>query len=282
MMVLSNKKFILEDELSDYKCNPIGYLYREEDTSSFVKDEKININNDIVIKEKSYIKVKFPHLRDNKRSVLTVLLKKNTFIVNYYDDEFISFLERKMNIYTEVNRDILFLLMLEYYSFIYTERLLEIEDQINMLFDNSVEKGVIDNKEILNIKKQVSLIKRYIVYYKSMLNYLGDELTEEELLSKVFLVIDNTINLVENVEASIYSCIDIYNSVISNNMNKTMQLLTVITVMAIPITVITGIFGMNFEFIPLLNNPLGFYLAMGIGGAIIISIWLYFKRKKFI
>lgn len=65
-------------------------------------------------------------------------------------------------------------------------------------------------------------------------------------------------------------------------MNKTMQLLTVITVSTLPLTIISGIFGMNFSFMPLLERENGFYLAIGGTVVIVIGNVLYFKKKKYI
>ncbi|MDZ7547930.1 CorA family divalent cation transporter, partial [Clostridium perfringens] len=95
-------------------------------------------------------------------------------------------------------------------------------------------------------------------------------------------VLDNTLSLVDNIQSSIYSCIDIYNSELSNKMNKTMQLLTVITVSTLPLTVVSGIFGMNFSNMPLISSNNGFYLSIIITLIIIILQILYFKRKKYI
>ncbi|MNI93725.1 Magnesium transport protein CorA [compost metagenome] len=71
-----------------------------------------------------------------------------------------------------------------------------------------------------------------------------------------------------------------YNSLSSNKMNKTMQVLTIITVISLPATIITGIFGMNFDIMPLLHNYYGFTLSMVLLILIIIiEIYLFRKNK---
>ena len=130
------------------------------------------------------------------------------------------------------------------------------------------------------MKKESSLIKRNTAFYKSMISYLDDELDDLPLYEKLIFVLDNTINMVENIESSIYSCIDMYNSLSSNKMNKTMQVLTIITVISLPATIITGIFGMNFDIMPLLHNYYGFTLSMVLLILIIIiEIYLFRKNK---
>lgn len=259
----------------------IGYFYNSITNDSSSLASKISIHDDIVIKNNDRIIIKVPYCTSNEKKIFTIVVEDKRCLCNYNNPRLLEFIEEKITLYNKIDNRTICLLVFEYLSFIYTENLLELEEVIDGLFENSVDKGIIDNKKILIIKKEVSLVKRYVIYYKSVLSYLDDEFKEKKMLPKVLLVIENTLNLVENVESSIYSCIDIYNSVLSNRMNKTMQLLTVLTVMAIPLTIITGIFGMNFESMPLLNNNLGFYLSMGIAIFIVLIILLYFKRKKF-
>ena len=174
------------------------------------------------------------------------------------------------------------LFVFQYLSYCYDEELLKIEARVDDLFQEAVSIGEANNKEILEIKKSVSLIKRFTTYYKSMITYLDDEFNQLDLYSKLLLVLDNTLSLVENIESSIYSCIDIYNSELSNKMNKTMQLLTIITVLSLPLTIISGIFGMNFKSMPLISNKFGFIFSMLFTFGIIFVEIIYFKRKKYL
>ena len=174
------------------------------------------------------------------------------------------------------------LFLFQYFSYSYSEELLKIEARVDDLFQEAVSIGEANNKEILEIKKSVSLIKRFTTYYKSMITYLDDEFNQLDLYNKLLLVLDNTLSLVENIESSIYSCIDIYNSELSNKMNKTMQLLTIITVLSLPLTIISGIFGMNFKRMPLISDNFGFIFSMVFTLGIIFVEIIYFKRKKYL
>ncbi|WP_195262478.1 CorA family divalent cation transporter [Clostridium sp. 1001275B_160808_H3] len=95
-------------------------------------------------------------------------------------------------------------------------------------------------------------------------------------------MLDNTLSLVDNIEASIYSCIDIYNSELSNKMKKTMQLLTVITVSTLSVTIVSGIFGMNFKNMPLLNNDYEFLISIIVNLVIILLEIAYFRKNRYI
>jgi magnesium transporter len=80
---------------------------------------------------------------------------------------------------------------------------------------------------------------------------------------------------------------DIYMSSISNNLNKIMKTLTIITVIALPMTVITSFFGMNFNAeLPLwgwlLNHPSGFWVSMAVILGMIAGLLLVFRRLKWL
>jgi Mg2+ and Co2+ transporter CorA len=61
-----------------------------------------------------------------------------------------------------------------------------------------------------------------------------------------------------------------------------MRTLTVITALFMPLTLITGIFGMNFEVMPLLKNAFGFWLTMGSMALIIVVMLVFFQRRRYL
>ncbi|MDI9218709.1 CorA family divalent cation transporter [Clostridium tertium] len=262
--------------------NIAGYLYNSNNSKKVSNRSFTNIHKDIIIKNKEMVILKIPVVIDGEKIIVDAFINKNEFIINYETDILIEFLKEKISLHEKIDKYMLCLFLFQYFAYDYTEELLNIEEKVDDLFQEAVYKGNADNKEILEVKKKVSLIKRFTSYYKSMITYLDDEFGELDLYNKVLLVLDNTLSLVDNIEASIYSCIDIYNSELSNKMNKTMQLLTVITVSTLPLTIVSGIFGMNFKNMPLLNNDYGFLISIGITLVIILLEILYFRKNKYI
>jgi magnesium transporter len=57
------------------------------------------------------------------------------------------------------------------------------------------------------------------------------------------------------------------------------RLLTLFSVFILPLTLITGIYGMNFQHMPELGHPLGYPAALGFMVAVEVGIFLYFRRK---
>jgi magnesium transporter len=59
-----------------------------------------------------------------------------------------------------------------------------------------------------------------------------------------------------------------------------MQVLTVITVIFVPLTFIAGIYGMNFEYIPELSVRWGYFAVMGLMFALATGLLVFFKTKR--
>ena len=93
---------------------------------------------------------------------------------------------------------------------------------------------------------------------------------------------DHLIRTVETVELYrdlIMGARDIYLSSVSNHLNQIMKTLTIISVIAMPIMAVTSFFGMNFESMPAIHSPTGFWITMGFTAIFeVFVIWLI-KRK---
>jgi magnesium transporter len=96
---------------------------------------------------------------------------------------------------------------------------------------------------------------------------------------------DHTLQVIDMVETSrdiLSSLHDTYLSSLSNRMNEVMKILTIISTIFIPLTFIVGVYGMNFEYMPELKWREGYrvvwLLMVGIG----VSLFLYFKRRRWL
>ncbi|HEY3326732.1 MAG TPA: magnesium/cobalt transporter CorA [Novimethylophilus sp.] len=98
-------------------------------------------------------------------------------------------------------------------------------------------------------------------------------------------VYDHTVHFIESLESlrdMLAGMLDIYLSSISNRVNMEVRALTVVAMLFMPATLIAGIFGMNFKNMPLLQQPDGFWLAIGMMTAIAIIMGLLFWRRQWL
>ncbi len=75
---------------------------------------------------------------------------------------------------------------------------------------------------------------------------------------------------------------DLYNAQMEAKQNRTMTLLTVVTTIFMPLTLIAGWYGMNFHYMPELNSPLGYPAVIVISVAIVVFCLVLFKKKKWL
>jgi magnesium transporter len=94
--------------------------------------------------------------------------------------------------------------------------------------------------------------------------------------------ITRVLNHARRLESSIESAVQIHFSAVAHRTNEIMRTLTVITALFMPLTLITGIFGMNFEVMPLLKNAVGFWLTMGSMALIVVLMLVLFQRRRYL
>jgi magnesium transporter len=86
--------------------------------------------------------------------------------------------------------------------------------------------------------------------------------------------ITRVLNHARRLESSIESAVQIHFSAMAHRTSDIMRTLTVITALFMPLTLITGIFGMNFEYIPLLKHAIGFWITMASMACIVVVMLL--------
>lgn len=75
---------------------------------------------------------------------------------------------------------------------------------------------------------------------------------------------------------------ELYQQQIDLEKNKSMQALTAVTTIFLPLTLITGWYGMNFRYMPELYSPYGYWVIVGVAALIFVSEIIYFRKKKYI
>ena len=94
--------------------------------------------------------------------------------------------------------------------------------------------------------------------------------------------IQRVVHHVRRVEQAAETAVQIHFSAQSQRTNDIMRTLTALTAVFLPLNLITGIFGMNFEVMPPLKNPQGFYITLGVMVAIAGAMALLFWRKRYL
>jgi magnesium transporter len=84
------------------------------------------------------------------------------------------------------------------------------------------------------------------------------------------------------LESSVESAVQLHFSATAHRTNQIMRTLTVITAIFMPLTLITGIFGMNFEALPGIHSPGGFWWTIGTMAAIALGLVGVFRARRYL
>ena len=94
--------------------------------------------------------------------------------------------------------------------------------------------------------------------------------------------IDRVVVHVQRLEHNTETSVQMHFNVQGNRTNDIMRTLTVLTAIFLPLNLIAGIFGMNFEFIPWLHQVSGFWWALGSMAFIATAMGWFFWRKRYL
>ncbi len=134
------------------------------------------------------------------------------------------------------------------------------------------------------LRKELIVLKRSIFPVRDVISGIiksdSELLTEfnERFYKDVYDHIVQAIDLVENYRDMIVGMQDLYISNVNLKMNEVMKVIAIVTCSLAPATVIGGIFGMNFQVIPLSGHHWGFWMAVAV--MLVIPAWMLIVFKK--
>ena len=87
-------------------------------------------------------------------------------------------------------------------------------------------------------------------------------------------------DLTDSYREMLYDLLNIYHTSATTRLNDIMKVLTMISVIFIPLTFIVGVYGTNFDYLPELNWHYGYFIMWGIMVVVALLMIWYFRRKK--
>jgi len=159
------------------------------------------------------------------------------------------------------------------------ERLDNIEDKI-ISGDESVSI-----REIHAVRADLLYLQRILRPHRDMINELmRDELPHISVETLTFFrdCFDHLLHLGELTETYRESCSDVRDfqlSKVANRTNDVMKTLTIISTIFIPLSFVAGVYGMNFEFMPELGWPSGYFATLGLMFSVAVGLLGWFWRR---
>jgi len=139
-------------------------------------------------------------------------------------------------------------------------------------------------QKILALRKELLDFKRSVDPLKDAVNTIMREMDDD--IAKYYRdLYDHIIYESENLgmyREMLANLLDLYHSNLGMKMNQIIKVLTIITTIFVPLTFLAGIYGMNFENMPELRTKYGYYVVLGVMLGLVISMLIYFRKKKWI
>ncbi len=151
---------------------------------------------------------------------------------------------------------------------------------------NNPKKTMVD--QINNFKHELNFLRRTIKPAREMILALAktdsDFIRDENRIHYRELVdnINEASDLSDSYREIVYDQLNIYHTLISSRLNDIMRTLTIYSVIFIPLTFIVGVYGTNFEYIPELKWPFGYFAMWGFMLLLTLLMLWFFRRKKWL
>jgi len=247
----------------------------------------------LVIYYPVYDKVK----RETRPRELDIIVTKNTIITSHYQsilplkaiwDKCVLYEDQKKKYLGQGSSLLLFYIL----KGILKNCLLKV-NRIEQKID-SIEQEIFQNKE-KEMVQEISFVKTDIIdFYRIIepqkdvmesLPFIAEEFWGEEVspyFSEVIGTFGIIWNQLETFKDTITGLEETNNSLLSTKINEVIKVLTIFSVILMPLNLLASMLGMNLINLPFAHHPWGFWLISFIMAGIAIAMILYFKKKRWI
>lgn len=166
----------------------------------------------------------------------------------------------------------------------------EMEDRLAAIED-SILDGTVSNKSVNRIVEMRRELLRLRTHYEQLID-LGQELGENEnnffaehnlryfdMFTARVMRLQDIVSYLRDYSVQVR---DLYANQIAVQQNNTMTVLTVVTTIFMPLTLIVGWYGMNFRYMPELDSPFAYPIVIVLCIAIVIVSIIFFRSKKWL
>jgi len=171
----------------------------------------------------------------------------------------------------------------------YTPVVLELEERLAELEDLVFEKPGDDVIEMITrYNRSLKRLRRHLVYQRDVMEQLSRpsgtlpvKLNSHEF-NDVFENMERLASLCQLNQELAVDLLNTHFSLVSHRLNQVMRVLTITTVIFLPLALLAGIYGMNFQFMPELSWHYGYFGVLGTMAAIVLILIAAFKRREWL
>lgn len=250
------------EEYEEYMFFSIKSATSTEDSDKFIQSEKITfiLGQDYLISLQEKSSDYFTNIREKIEGNKGIIRKKSV--------DFLLFrmLESIIDNYYNVIEDI-------------HEQIDSIDTRVKNTEDESILTEIeIQKRKLIELRKVVIPMKDITLQLEGF-DTIFIKTSNSRYFSNLKFLCEGVLEEIEALKQILDGMSNLFYAAQGQRMNQIMKILTVISAIFIPLTFIAGVYGMNFEFMPELKYPLGYYTIVGIMSVISLSLVIIFWRK---
>ncbi len=163
-----------------------------------------------------------------------------------------------------------------------------LEHELELLEDRAVAGDVQVPGDLQALRRDTIELRRMTSPQRQVLNALTREglpHVGERARLRFENVDDLLFRVTESLDASralLAAVLDTYRSTVAEDMNEVMKVLTVFSAILLPLSLMAGLYGMNFANMPELQWQYGYFGLLAVMAVTAVALWLYFARRGFI
>lgn len=174
-----------------------------------------------------------------------------------------------------------------------SRRMLPVIDSLDTAVDDLEERAIgggdIDIvPEIQALRRDAIRLRRVLIPQRDMLTSLSTDprtMVSARAALRFGSARDNHVRVADSLDTArvlLGSVLETYRGAVAERMNEVMKVLTVYAAILLPLSVLTGIYGMNFSNMPELGWNWGYFGLLGLMATVAVGQWIYFARRGFI
>lgn len=166
----------------------------------------------------------------------------------------------------------------------YTPVITGLEERLEVIEDELVSRPNDQLlSELLSYSRQLKKMRRILRYHEryceQMLSDDVPEITQQSEFQDLLEQNERLASLSDMYHDIVGDLINGYLSLASHKLNQIMRVLTVVTVLLAPMSVLVGVYGMNFEHMPELQTRYGYFVLLGVMFSIVGGLTWAFRRR---
>ncbi|MCB9808377.1 magnesium transporter CorA family protein [Candidatus Peribacteria bacterium] len=161
----------------------------------------------------------------------------------------------------------------------------ELRRMEEVLFESDEEIDLL--RDIMNVKRNIISMRSILLPQRTLiatLEHKNKKFVPDELalyFDDILDAIERQWALLDTAKEMIDALQDTHESWLSHKTNAIIQVLTIFSVVMLPLTFITGLYGMNV-ILPLGDDPMAFFVVAGVMSALVVAMLWYFSKKHWL